>query len=252
MNRTGLAIALAIAAAVGLIFAIWPDLDLKLAGLFFDARRGGFWRGRDPLYLFARDVCTWLTALVAAPAGFALIMKFVRPRRPLLIPGRAMVLMLVTLALAPGALTFVLKEHWARPRPGPVAEFGGNEHFRPWWDPRGDCETNCSFVAGEPTGAFWTMAAAAVTPPQWRAVGYGAALAFGSAVGFLRIATGSHFFSDVVFAGVLTFLVIWLAHGWLYRWRPTRMSDETVETAFERMAKTPNEALRRIRFGADR
>jgi membrane-associated PAP2 superfamily phosphatase len=246
MNRTGLAITLALAAAVGIVFAVWPEFDLKLAALFFDSVRGGFWRGKDPLYLLARDVSTWLIVLVAAPAGLALIMKFAYPERPLLIPGRATVLVFVTLALAPGIMSFVLKEHWARPRPAPVGQFGGNEHFRPWWDPRGDCETNCSFIAGEPTGAFWTMAVAAVAPPQWRALGYGAALAFGSAVGFLRIATGSHFFSDVAFAGALTFLVIWLVHGWLYRWTPTRTSDEAVEKALERIAGPPRDALRRI------
>ena len=42
MNRTGLVIALAVAAAVGLVFAIRPDLDLKLAALFFAPERGGF------------------------------------------------------------------------------------------------------------------------------------------------------------------------------------------------------------------
>src|SRR5215813_10017358 len=210
MNRTGLVIALAVAAAVGLIFGIRPDLDLKLAALFFDPERGGFWRAYDPTYL--------------------------RPRRPLLIPGRAIVLMLVTLALAPGVVAnLVLKEHWGRPRPIDVAEFGGDEHFRPWWDPRGDCPKNCSFVAGEPSGAFWTTAGAAVVPPQWRALGYGGALAFGAAVGVLRMAAGAHFFSDVVFAGVLSFLVIWLVHGWLYRWPRTRISDATVEQALERI-----------------
>src|SRR5436190_694947 len=149
MNRTGLAITLAIAATVGVVFALWPELDLKLAGVFFDAQRGGFWRGRDPLYLLARDASTWLTVLVAAPAGFVLAMKFARPCRPLLMPGRAVVLMLVTLALAPG----------------------------------------------------------------------------------------SHFFSDVVAAGVLTFLVIWVTHGCLYRWKPTRTSDEAVEKALQRLAR---------------
>ena len=236
MNRTGLVIALAVAAAVGLIFGIRPDLDLKLAALFFDPERGGFWRAYDPTYLRARDVAVWLTTLVAMPAVVALVVKFIRPRRPLLIPGRAIVLMLVTLALAPGVVAnLVLKEHWGRPRPIDVAEFGGDEHFRPWWDPRGDCPKNCSFVAGEPSGAFWTMAAAAVVPPQWRALGYGGALAFGAAVGVLRMAAGAHFFSDVVFAGVFSFLVIWLVHGWLYRWPCTRISDATVERALERI-----------------
>jgi membrane-associated phospholipid phosphatase len=144
--------------------------------------------------------------------------------------------MLVTLALAPGVVAnLVLKEHWGRPRPIDVAEFGGDEHFRPWWDPRGDCPKNCSFIAGEPSGAFWTLAGAAVVPPQWRALAYGSALAFGAAVGVLRMAAGAHFFSDVVFAGVFSFLVIWLVHGWLYRWPRTRISDEAVERALERI-----------------
>ena len=75
-----------------------------------------------------------------------------------------------------------------------------------------------------------------MTPPQWRAAAYAAALVFGSAVSVLRMAAGAHFFTDVVFAGVFTFLVIWLVHGWLYRWPRTRISDEAVEQAIERIA----------------
>ena len=235
MNRTGLAIALAIAAVVGLAFGIWPDLDLKLVAPFFDPARGGFWRSFDPTYQRARDAVTWLIALIAMPAFVALALKLARPRRPLTIPSRAIILMLVTLALGPGVLSnLVLKEHWGRPRPIDVAEFGGDEHFRPWWDPRGDCPKNCSFVAGEPSGAFWTLAGAAVVPPHWRALAYSAALAFGAAVGVLRMAAGAHFFTDWVFAGVFSFLVVWVVHGWLYRWPRTRISDEAIERALER------------------
>src|SRR5262249_39029042 len=187
MNRTGLVIALAAAAAVGLVFGLRPDLDLKLAALFFDSERGGFWRAYDPAYLRARDVAVWLVTLVAAPAVLALAAKFIWPRRPLIIPGRAIVLMLVTLALAPGVVAnLVFKEHWARPRPIDVTEFGGGEHFRPWWDPRGDCPKNCSFVAGEPSGAFWTLAVAAGAHPHRRTQGFANAPALGIALGFLR------------------------------------------------------------------
>ena len=101
MNRTGFVIALAVAAVVGVVFGLRPDLDLRLAGLFFDPERGGFWRAYDPPYLRARDIATWLITLVAMPAFVALAFKLIRPQRPLLIPGRAVVLMLVTLALAP-------------------------------------------------------------------------------------------------------------------------------------------------------
>src|SRR6476469_6752091 len=224
MNRTGLVIALAVAAVVGIIFGLRPDLDLKLAGLFFDPERGGFWRSYDPPYLRARDAATWLITLIAMPAVVALVVKFVRPQRPLLIPGRAIVLMLVTLALGPGVVAnLLLKEHWGRPRPIDVTEFGGDEHFRAWWDPRGDCPKNCSFIGGEATGAFWTLAAAATVPLQWRPIAYTAAVAFGCAVGLLRMAAGAHFFTDVVFAGVFAFLLIWLVHGLLYRWSRTRV-----------------------------
>jgi membrane-associated PAP2 superfamily phosphatase len=237
MNRTGLGITLGIALVVGLIFGIWPDLDLKLAALFYDPPPKGFWRSYDPLYLRLRDASTWLIALVAAPAFVALALKLVRPKRPLLIPGRAMVLMMVTLALAPGVVAnLIFKEHWARPRPIDVGEFGGSEHFRAWWDPRGDCAKNCSFVAGEPSGAFWTLVPALLLPPPWRAVTVGAALVFGGAVGLLRMAAGAHFFSDVAFAGVFAFLTIWLTHGLLYRWRRTRITDEAVERMVERIS----------------
>jgi lipid A 4'-phosphatase len=236
MNRTGLVIALAIAAVVGLMFGIWPELDLKLAALFFDPEKRGFPKSYDPFYLRLRDVVSWLITLIVAPAVIALVLKLIRPQRPMFIPGRAMVLMLVTIALVPGVVAnLLLKEHWGRPRPIDVGEFGGAEHFRAWWDPRGNCPKNCSFVAGEPSGAFWTMAPAFVTPPAWRAFAVAGALTFGAAVGVLRMAAGAHFFTDVVFAGVFAFLMIWLVHGLIYRWRGTRITDEQVERAFTRL-----------------
>ena len=36
MNRTGLFIALGLALVIGLLFGIYPELDLKLAALFYD------------------------------------------------------------------------------------------------------------------------------------------------------------------------------------------------------------------------
>jgi membrane-associated phospholipid phosphatase len=127
-----------------------------------------------------------------------------------------------------------------------VAQFGGEEHFVAWWDPRGDCPKNCSFVAGEPSGAFWTLAPAAMLPPPWRGLGTAAALIFGAAIGLLRMASGGHFLTDVVFAGVLTFLVIWLTHGLLYRWAATRITDEAVERALERVAMPGYNAALRV------
>ena len=116
----------------------------------------------------------------------------------------------------------------------------------PWWDPRGTCEKNCSFVAGEGAGAFWTFAPAALAPPAWRPLAYGGAILFGLAAGGLRLSGGAHFFSDVMFSGVFTFLIVWLMHGLIYRWPRTRITDEQVEAAIERVALPGHVALVRL------
>jgi lipid A 4'-phosphatase len=234
MNRTGLVIALALAAAVGVVFGVFPQLDLDLSGLFFDPSADGFWARLDPVINGLRDASRVVVTLLAAPAGLALVGKLVLPRRRMLIPGRAALLMIATLGLGPGLVTdVILKNHWGRPRPIDVTQFGGDEHFVPWWDPRGDCPGNCSFVAGEPSGAFWTLAPAMLVPPAWRGLATAAALALGAGIGLARMAAGGHFFTDVVFSGFFTFLIIWLLHGLMFRWRATRTSDRAVERALE-------------------
>jgi len=50
------------------------------------------------------------------------------------------------------------------------------------------------------------------------------------------MAFGGHFFTDVAAAGLVTFLVVWLVYGFIYRWRQTRLSDESVDAALTRLA----------------
>ena len=244
MNRTGLIIVLAIAAVVGLVFGLDPALDLHISALFFDLAKKDFMLRLSPAFGFVRDLTMWVVTAIAAPAIIALAVKIIRPRGRLLIAGRALVFLVATLALAPGLVTnVVLKDYWPRSRPIDVPQFNGEERFTAWWDPRGGCPKNCSFVGGEASGAFWTLAPAALSPPAWRPVAYGAALLFGVGVSLLRMAFGAHFFTDVVFAGVFTYLMIWLVHGLIYRWRPTRFSDAAVERAIERITLPPYNAV---------
>ena len=240
MNRTGLMIALGLAAIVGAAFGLYPELDLRIARSFYevaDANHNMFALRLYPPLMLARDLGLWIGTVLVAPAVAALIIKLILPRRKLLVSGRAIVFLVATLALGPGLLVnVVLKDHWGRSRPIDVTQFGGPEHFVAWWDPRGDCPSNCAFVSGDVAGAVWTMAPAALAPPQWRALAYGAALALGIGMATVRVMAGGHFMSDVVFAGVFTFLIIWIMHGLLYRWPRTRLSDEAVERAIERIA----------------
>jgi membrane-associated PAP2 superfamily phosphatase len=256
MNRTGLIIALVIAAVNGLAFGLFPELELSVARHFHDVVDAGnntfAWRIYPPL-MMARDIGLWVSTAIIIPVLAALAFKLIVPTRKMLIPGRAVIFLTVTLALGPGLLVnVVLKDHWGRSRPIDITQLGGAEHYVRWWDPRGDCPNNCSFVSGDVAGAFWTLAPAALVPPQWRALAYGAALALGAAMSVLRVMAGGHFLSDVVFSGVFTFLIIWLAHALIYRWPRTRMSDARVEHAIERIAMPGYRALCSLFGGKDR
>ena len=236
MNRTGLYIALAIALVVGLVFGIYPELDLKLAGLFYDATTKSFPLKLNTLAAIVRDGAMWIAWALAAPAIVALVVKLLRPDRPLLVSGRAIIFLLATLILSAGVLTnLTFKSYWGRPRPVVVTQFNGPDQFMPWWDPRGACGRNCSFFSGEGATAFWTFAPAALTPPAWRPLAYAAALVFGVVTSVLRMAFGGHFFSDVAAAGLVTFLVIWLAYALIYRWPSTRLSDEAIDAALTKL-----------------
>jgi lipid A 4'-phosphatase len=237
MNRTGLFIALSLALVIGLVFGIFPELDLKLASLFYDAPTRSFPLKLNWVATYARDGAMWIAWAIATPAIAAVIIKLIRPDRPLLMSGRAIVFLLLTLTLSAGVLTnLTFKSYWGRPRPVLVTEFGGDLPFVAWWDPRGECGRNCSFFSGEGATAFWTFAPAALTPPAWRPLAYAAATLFGVVTSVLRMAFGGHFFTDVAAAGLVTFLVIWLAYSYIYRWPLTRLSDEAVDATLTRIA----------------
>jgi membrane-associated PAP2 superfamily phosphatase len=236
MNRTGLIIALTLLVMVGGLFGIYPELDLKVAALFYDAPSQSFPLKFNALAALARDAAMWIAWGLALPAILAILVKLIRPDRPLLISGRAIIFLLGTLALSAGVLTnFTFKTYWGRPRPVMVSQFNGPQQFMPWWDPRGSCYRNCSFFSGEGATAFWTYAPAALAPPPWRPLAYAAATLFGTATSLLRMAFGGHFFTDVAIAGLVTFLVIWLAYGLIYRWSSTRLTDKGIDAALTRL-----------------
>lgn len=239
MHRTGLIVALVIAAVTGLAFGLFPALDLGIASIFYAVRDASghtfAWR-LSPTLMTIHGIALNAGFVLVAPAVIALAVKLLMPRRRTLISGRAIVFLISTMVLGPGLLVnVVLKDHWGRPRPIDVTQFAGDQHFVAWWDPRGDCPNNCSFVSGDVSTTAWTFAPAALAPPPYRALAYGAALTLTGLMAVLRIMAGAHFPSDTIFAGVFTFLVIWLVYGLIYRWR-TRLKDKTIEAGLERIS----------------
>ena len=237
MNRTGLYIALGLLLIVTTVFGLYPDLDLKLAGLFWDPATKTFPIKSNAVAEFARDAAMVIAWAFVLPAILALTVKLTWPNRRMMMSGRVATFLILSMLVAAGLLTnLTFKSVWSRPRPIQVTEFSGPYQFKAWWDPTGECRKNCSFISGEGATAFWTYAPAALAPPAWRPLAYVAATVFGATTSLLRMTFGGHFFTDVTLAGLLTFIVIWLMHAYLFRWRAAVFTDERIDAALTRFA----------------
>ena len=237
--RTSFIILASLAVLTGIIFAVDPSLDLQVASFFRDLAAQPEIRQFGQAIDTMRQVGPLVIAAVIVPAVGALAIKIIWPLRPTLVSSRSALFLIASLALGPGLLVnVVLKEGWARPRPGMVTQFGGDYTFMPWWDPRGGCDSNCSFVSGETSSAVWMAAPAMLAPPPWRYIALGAAGLYGVAFASIRLLAGGHFLSDVIFAAIFTSLVIWTVHGFLFRWPATRMEERALNAALAKLGRS--------------
>ena len=219
--------------ALTVLFAAYPSIDLQVAEWFFDPRSAKFPLSADYEWNLVRRVGNWVPFLLLAHVGFVLLRKLVFPSERMMIAPSVAFYLVASFLLGPGITSnLLLKETWGRPRPNGVQQFAGLADFQPWWRPSTACKRNCSFVSGEASAAFWTVAPAGLAPTQMRPVALGAAVIFGAAVGSLRIAFGRHFVSDVVFGGLITIGIVIALFQFLLK--PLQRKDVLLERGIER------------------
>lgn len=200
----------ALLAATAVLFALRPDLDLAAARAFFE---DGKFIGVTPRGETARHIGYVLPFWILGAAAALWLLRLIGVRRWPLPSFRAVLFLAATMAVGPGLLVNVaLKDNSHRPRPVQTQELGGPWEFRPWHRFDGQCQRNCSFVSGEASSAFWTLAPALLTPPPVRPAAVAAALVFGTSVALLRMAFGGHYLSDSIMSALLTLLVVLGAH----------------------------------------
>lgn len=122
---------------------------------------------------------------------------------------RQAVFILLFLALGPGLVVNVLKDHVGRARPRELIEFEGHHQFTQFWQ-QGDAGENSSFPSGHAAIAFFVMAPWFVLRDRRRTAAAGflvLGLTFGILVGIARILQGGHFVSDVLWSGGLLYLI---------------------------------------------
>lgn len=199
------------------------DLDRKCAALFYDSisHRWPFER-IEPLrsfYYFGRfpPAILALTGLIVAL--FAGRLKRWNPFATTDEFRRVGLFLALMYLIGPGLLIEAgLKSYWGRPRPVQCEEFGGEMTYVPvgaWSDQN---PINSSFPSGHAAAAFYFISLGMIATPKrpvrqrWL---FAAGLGFGIAMGFTRIVQGGHFLSDILWAGVLVYLVGALLQPWI-------------------------------------
>lgn len=139
--------------------------------------------------------------------------------------------MYLTLTLAIGSGVFVhalFKEQWGRPRPKESIEFGGDQPFRPYYEPNFFHKTKSykSFSCGHCTMGFYFFCVMwlGVYYRKWWLFwsGLGLALGLGFLLSWLRIAQGGHFFTDALVSAIVMWLIALLLYLFLFE----RKKDE--------------------------
>ena len=181
------------------ILIAYTDADLRLSSYFYQS--GGWPVGeRFPWKLLYR--LDRYPALIMAIFGLcAAIYGSFKPKWCSW--RRQGIFLVLLLALGPGLMVnAVFKDHWGRPRPRDVIEFGGTKQFHQPWQAEINGKGR-SFPCGHGSAAFYLTAPFYIyrrTKPaiarKWLAGG----LVFGLLMSYARIAQGGHFLSDVLWA----------------------------------------------------
>lgn len=219
--------------AATIVFVSWPQLDLEVARLFVD-ESNRFFLARHPVPRLFNTLINVL-AVVLILFSIAGIAYTAIGRRTFVGYGpRAFGFVFASVVIGPGLIANVLfKNEWGRARPRQIIEFGGTADFTPALALADQCVRNCSFVAGDASLAYATLAIALLAPAAVRVRWIAIAILFGTFIGFIRIIQGAHFLSDVVFAGIFVSLTVVLLRGFIMegRWGGAALEQRLARAA---------------------
>ena len=201
-----------------LIVVFWNgDLDVKFSRLFFDPHNP--WpHAYFLLWQVLYEADGYLTAILGAIAIIFIVAGLLKARAKIFV--RYGVFIVLSASLGAGLIVNgILKEHWGRPRPDEIVEFGGDrQYIRPWVKgPRGNGE---SFASGHTSIAFSYFAFWFIfrkRRPRLAVLCLLGTVILGTLTGLGRIIQGRHFLSDVFWAAYIPYLICFVLSHFVLR-----------------------------------
>lgn len=186
-----------------------PWIDKKIAYYFYNEssfQTNSLW---NAVYFYG----IWPAWVAIFFATLALIYSFFSVNKRLLKPA---LFLLLTLAVGSGLIIHgILKDHWGRPRPKQVIEFGGHQPFRPYYDNNigHQPEPSKSFPSGHASMGFYFFTFILLGnfyKSRWLYwTGMILSWGLGILLSLTRIAQGGHFFSDTLASALIMWLTAW-------------------------------------------
>jgi len=183
------------------------DLDIAVQSRFYSPV-GGWWLERRPFWDFTYRYGIFPGYLFAVGCLVMISVSYWNERY--FKYRKAAVVMVVALVLGPGLLVnAVFKDHWERPRPREVKQFGGREQFVPVCM-RGSVAGGKSFPCGHASMGFYLAVPYLFLRRTRKGLAYvflATGIGYGALIGVARIIAGGHFLSDVIWAAGM----VWIA-----------------------------------------
>ena len=184
-----------------------PSLDLYMGSLFYYGDKQFLIQSYSPVSILFRKIL--LPLILIYIFVLPLVLRFLPLQK--IYFGYKFSLSEIVYIWVSGTVTIllvvnvVLKNMWGRARPNDVSYFNGFQDFTPWYKISNACASNCSFVSGDSSVGFLLVVFYFITKKN---VYLYLGLVLGSLLGFIRIAAGGHFFSDIIFSQIIVTVTI--------------------------------------------
>ncbi len=206
------------------IFTFYPELDIKIAGYFYDNELGFLYKNNLIVQILFLSIPI-ATKIFTTICLVYMLYLYIKHKKPKLILTSWAFFLFITAIIGPGlTVNTVLKENFGRARPKQIQEFNGEKEFTPAFVITNQCDSNCSFSSGHAAMGFYFSAIAYVASSLYFSRIYMLSILFGSMVGLSRIIMGGHFASDVIISG---FIVLLFNHSIYLWWKKKTLKSTT-------------------------